>query len=268
VSRKESELNEHTVLIIEDDQEARVRLAKSIRREGFNVLTADDGKVGIDIAAKERPEIIVTDFNLPGANGLEVIKRVKALDADVEVILITAFGEFKTVVSAFNEGILDYIKKPIDLDLSFAALTRPQQKIAEIKPDSPSSSISTSPADDFVPTVLVVDDDEMMRNWVVQLLESNGCKIFTAEDGVVALEVFNRQKIDIVLLDIQMPRKNGLDTLHNMKELRSDFQAIMLTGESDEAHAIRALRLGAWRFLTKPLQHYYTSHYSMKTWAT
>jgi DNA-binding NtrC family response regulator len=229
------------VLLIEDEEIPRKQLAKVIRKEGFEVLLAENGRVGLDVFKKELPEVVVTDVKMPDVDGLEVMHTVRRISNDTQIILITAFGETDTVVTALREGALDYLKKPLDLDQFTLALGRAKEKVSALR-DRPA-----------FPTILLVEDEEGTRERLARMLGKEGWRVLQAGDGEKALEVFQQEKVDVVVLDIKMPKKDGIQTLHEMRELTVDFEAIILTGYGDEKSAIQALRDGAINFLKKPL---------------
>ncbi len=228
-------------LVIEDDDTSREQLAKAIRKEGYEVLPAENGEAGLELFRKEAPEIVITDLNMAGVDGLEVMHTVRRLSTEVQVIVITAYGETDTAISALREGALDYLKKPLDLDLLTTALGRAQEKIIEHRKSIP------------FPTVLLAEDDGPIRERVGRVLEKEGWRVFAVADGEEAINVFGQRKIDIALLDIKMPKKDGLQALHEMRGISDDFEAIVFTGYGDEASAIQALRDGAINFLKKPV---------------
>ena len=234
-------MEKYKVLLIEDDDTSREQLVKAIRKEGYEVLAAENGGAGLEVFKKELPEIVITDLKMAGVDGLEVMHTVRRLSRGVQVILITAYGETDTAVSALREGALDYLKKPLDLDLLTTALGRAREKIIEHKKSIP------------FPTLLLAEDDGPTRDRIARVLEKEGWKVFAAADGEEAINVFEQRKIDIVLLDIKMPKKDGLQALHEMRGISDDFEAIVFTGYGDEASAIQALRDGAVNFLKKPV---------------
>lgn len=234
-------MEEFKVLVIEDDDTAREQLAKVIRKEGYQVLVAEDGRVGVELFKKELPEIVITDLKMPGIDGLEVMHTVRRLSTNAQIILVTAFGEADTAISALREGALDYLKKPLDLDQLTLALGRAREKLIEYKNRA------------VFPSLLLAEDEEKTRERLVRVLGKEGWKVFSVGDGEEAMNVFEENKIDIVLLDIKMPKKDGLQALHEMRGITDDFEAIILTGYGDESSAIQALRDGAINFLKKPI---------------
>jgi DNA-binding NtrC family response regulator len=234
-------MEEFKVLLIEDDEAARQQLAKVIRKEGYQVLVAEDGLTGLELLKKESPEIVITDLKMPGIDGLEVMHTARRISPNAQIIVMTAFGETDAAVSALREGALDYLKKPLDLDQLTLALGRAVERIVEYKKGA------------VFPTLLLAEDEDKTRERLARVLEKEDWKVFPAANGQEAIDVFKETKIDIVLLDIKMPKKDGLQALHEMRGITDDFEAIILTGHGDENSAIQALRDGAMHFLRKPI---------------
>lgn len=100
--------------------------------------------------------------------------------------------------------------------------------------------------------VLYVDDEEPLRVLVKSELGQHGYEVETAEDGDVALTMLEQKSYDLVLLDIRMPRMDGIEVLNRMKARSIRPRIIMLTGVDDLSIAVRSVKLGATDFLTKP----------------
>ena len=102
--------------------------------------------------------------------------------------------------------------------------------------------------------VLIVDDSMFMRNRLVKLLGENGYETAIASDGVAAVRVYGETKPDVVLMDITMPRKDGLEALQEIRQIDPLAKVIMLTALDQPLLAGRAILLGAKDFLTKPVR--------------
>jgi YesN/AraC family two-component response regulator len=100
--------------------------------------------------------------------------------------------------------------------------------------------------------ILVVDDEEMMRELLVDVLTMEGYTVETAEDGKVALEILKRALPSLVISDIKMPRMNGFELLRAVKESFPSMRIIMMTGYSDDFTVKDALRLNADEYIIKP----------------
>jgi DNA-binding response OmpR family regulator len=103
------------VLLIEDDPAIVAGLQLNLSLEGYEVLTAADGESGYRLALDKAPDLILLDIMLPGVNGLEVLRRLRKVDADVPVLILTARGEEADKVLGLTLGADDYISKPFNL---------------------------------------------------------------------------------------------------------------------------------------------------------
>src|SRR6516164_8833008 len=102
-----------TILVVEDDAENRAAMVKVLESAEYKVLQTDNGQQAVDILNEEDVDILVTDLRLPVMDGVELLKRAKAADQEVEVILITGHGTVEVAVEAIKEGAYDFITKPI-----------------------------------------------------------------------------------------------------------------------------------------------------------
>ena len=100
--------------------------------------------------------------------------------------------------------------------------------------------------------ILVVDDEAEIRSLLAAVLQSKGYEVATAEDGAAALQAVPRERPAVILMDLSMPRMNGMDALPEIKRLDPDLPVIICTAHADLATAVRAMKLGAYDYLTKP----------------
>ena len=102
-------------------------------------------------------------------------------------------------------------------------------------------------------SILIVDDEQIIRNVLKRKLEqTTAFEVFTADDGVPALEIFNREQIDLVISDLLMTEMNGIELLRNLKQSRPEVPVIIITGYGTLDDAIEAIHLGAEDFIKKP----------------
>jgi two-component system response regulator HydG len=102
-----------TILVVEDDAESRAAMMKVLESVGYKTIEADNGQQGLDIVLHESVDILITDLRLPVMDGVELLKRAKAADQEIEVILITGHGTVEVAVEAIKEGAYDFITKPV-----------------------------------------------------------------------------------------------------------------------------------------------------------
>ena len=100
--------------------------------------------------------------------------------------------------------------------------------------------------------VLVVDDESDVRDLLSKFLTRRGYEVLTAGDGEAAIEAIRESRPDIVLLDIRLPKIDGLSVLQHLRDEASDIAIITMSGNADEDTARRSLELGAADFITKP----------------
>jgi DNA-binding NtrC family response regulator len=105
-----------TVLVVDDKEMMRESVGATLKRAGFEVMAASDGGEALEAIARKRPDAVVTDLRMPGLTGLELLSRIRAIDEDLPVVLMTAFGTVETAVSAMKAGAFDYVTKPFEGD--------------------------------------------------------------------------------------------------------------------------------------------------------
>ena len=103
------------VLVVDDEADAVELLREFLAGKGYEVLTASNGEEALQKVKEERPHLILLDVRMPKVNGLEVLKRVREIDKEVGVIMVTAVNEEETGREALQLGAFDYITKPLDL---------------------------------------------------------------------------------------------------------------------------------------------------------
>ncbi len=113
-----------TVLVVDDDTIFRTRLARAFETRGFEVRAAPDGEAALDLARRESPEFAVVDLRMPGVQGLQVVRQLKAIDPTTNVVVLTAYGSIATAIEAVRLGATHYLTKPADVDEVLAAFSR------------------------------------------------------------------------------------------------------------------------------------------------
>ena len=104
------------ILVVDDKELMRDSVAAILSRKGHTVITAADGSAALARIADKRPECVVTDLQMPGMNGLELLESIRKIDAELPVVFMTAFGSVETAVDAMRKGAFDYVTKPFSGD--------------------------------------------------------------------------------------------------------------------------------------------------------
>ena len=102
-------------------------------------------------------------------------------------------------------------------------------------------------------TILVIDDEPGIRQTLASILKDEKYRVFTAEDAIVGLDILNKEKIDLVMLDVLLPGLGGLEALERMRQKWPDKEVVMISGHANIDMAVRAVKKGAFDFLEKPL---------------
>jgi two-component system response regulator PilR (NtrC family) len=105
------------ILVVDDERSMREMLQIVLRREGYEVLLAENGRAAIDLLEREPVDILISDIKMPDLSGVDVLRAAKKIDQDILGIMITAFASTETAVEAMRLGACDYLSKPFDIDL-------------------------------------------------------------------------------------------------------------------------------------------------------
>jgi len=137
--QKIADFADKSLLIVDDDNPLRDRLARAMEKKGFKVIQAESVKQGISQANNAPPAFAIVDLRLGDGNGLEVVKEIRRMKEDSRVVMLTGYGNIPTAVAAVKAGAIDYIPKPADADdVEKALLAKPDSKA--IPPENPMSA--------------------------------------------------------------------------------------------------------------------------------
>ena len=138
-SRNIRDFEDKSLLIVDDDNPFRERLARAMEKRGFKVTQAEGVKKGLVSLKTSKPAFAVVDLRLADGNGLEVVKEIQNLNIKSRIIMLTGYGNIPTAVAAIKEGAIDYLAKPADADdVEKALLADPEKKA--LPPENPMSA--------------------------------------------------------------------------------------------------------------------------------
>jgi two-component system response regulator (stage 0 sporulation protein F) len=112
------------ILIVDDQFGIRILLNEVFSKEGYQTFQAANGIQALDIVTKHDPDLVLLDMKIPGMDGIEILKRMKVIDPDIRVIIMTAYGELDMIQEARNLGAITHFAKPFDIDDIRAAVRK------------------------------------------------------------------------------------------------------------------------------------------------
>lgn len=118
------------LLLIDDEPGIRRMMSLDLTADGYEVTTAEDGLSGVEAFAREHPDIVLTDLKMPGMDGIEVLKRVKQMSPQTEVIVITGHGDLELAIKSLQLDAGDFITKPVHDQALSVALARARERLA------------------------------------------------------------------------------------------------------------------------------------------
>ena len=185
------------VLVIDDDATMRDMMRRYLSREGFDVVTAQDGSEGVALARELMPSVITLDILMPGIDGWSVLQDLKSDPplAAIPVIMVSVLDEQQKGIALGASG---YLNKPID-----------RGKLATV--------LSNFKFTNRTPRALVVEDDEITRLMVGRLLRGEGWQVDEASNGKRGLERLAENRPDLILLDLLMPEMDGFEFLARLR---------------------------------------------------
>ena len=137
--KKITDFSDKSLLLVDDDNPFRERLARAMEKKGFEVIPAEGVKKGIDAVKLKKPAFAVVDLRLNDGNGLEVVKEIQNSNENSRIVMLTGYGNIPTAVSAIKQGAIDYMAKPADADDVEKALLADPNKKAD-PPENPMSA--------------------------------------------------------------------------------------------------------------------------------
>jgi GAF domain-containing protein/DNA-binding response OmpR family regulator len=198
VKSESAHLNARTVLVIDDDGDARDLMRRFLVREGFDVLTAVDASEGLQLARQFKPTLITLDVLMPRMDGWAVLSELKA-DPELAAVPVVMLSILDEQEKGFALGAADYLTKPFDR----ARLRTVLQAYRGAAPRA---------------RVLIVEDEEPVYVVLRDMLEREGCEVMVAENGAVALEHVTNGRPDIILLDLMMPHMDGFQFIEALRQ--------------------------------------------------
>jgi signal transduction histidine kinase/CheY-like chemotaxis protein len=227
------------VLVVEDNPDNQLLAVHALGKAGYDVRCADNGLLGHLAAAKEDFALILMDIEMPEMDGFQAATRIRSLEEQegrprTPIIALTAHAVEGYRQSCLDAGMDEYVTKPIQ-----------RKRLVEL----------VAAWVDPRPTALIVDDSMDNREILRRFLERDRrIRPVCVSDGDAALRLVRRRPFDVVIVDKEMPRMDGMELLQKLLELDPTTRCIVLTGHTSTETRRKVLDAGALRFVSKPIE--------------
>lgn len=252
-------------VLVVDDVDANVRLLEAkLTIEYYEVLTASDGPTAIRVATEQKPDIILLDVMMPGMDGFETCRRIKADPATshIPVVLVTALDGREDRIVGLDAGADDFVTKPIDDVLLFArvkSLTRLKLIMDELREREESSrrlGVSADKAGKLKGSggrILIVDDNARQAAKMVEVLSKEHRPVVESDPtaGLAAARGLN----DLLIVNVAASEFDGLRLVAQVRSTESTrhLPILAVVDPADRPRLVKALELGVTDLLTKPV---------------
>lgn len=230
------------VLVVDDEMLIRDLLGDTLQAIGYEVETAEGFDAAVDILKIKNIDVVITDIMMPIKSGVDLIELIKERYPQVPVLAISGKGVPQQ--SVFDAGADGFLTKPFRIGVveELIEKTLLRYDIAKAQKVTRQKKI------------LVVDDEPAIVSTLKDSLEALGYQSAGAGNGKEALQLINKDAFDLVITDIRMPEKSGIDLLHQLKESHPELPVVIITGYPLAYPPDKAMKEGADGYIAKPFR--------------
>lgn len=252
------------ILIVEDDIFLGDVLMQKLKSAGYDALLARDGASGLRQLREWKPDLVLLDIILPQMNGYEVLeaRQKEPAIADIPVIVISNSGQPVEINRALALGVKDYlVKAQFDPEEVITKVRLQLSKDDGTVPPSSTTDAVSSQAPAMLPQnsglagkkIMWVEDDKFLSDIIARKLSLQGCTLLHATEGEEALRLLEKEKPDLILLDILLSGISGFDILTRIKSNPDvkHIPVILLSNLGQQEDVEKGKALGAAQFLIK-----------------
>ena len=249
--------NKKKILVVEDEKPLLMAIKSKLELGGYDVVFAEDGESGEKAIKDEKPDLVLLDILLPKKSGIEILEDLRKDKNDVLVMIISNSGQPVEIDKAMKLGVKDYLVKA---DFSPEEVIEKVRKIIgpgsfdEPKEDQKEQKVNgVGEVKPKGTSVLIVEDDEFLREVIAQKLIKEGFVVQSVTDADNAFELIKKKVPQIILLDLILPGMDGFEILAQLKKNPSTeaIPVIVLSNLGQKEDVERAMSAGAIDYLVK-----------------
>ncbi|MCB9250467.1 MAG: response regulator [Ignavibacteriales bacterium] len=242
-----------TVLCVDDDQPTLSLVKQAVQTAGFNVLAEHRPELVLDLIMDKDLDLAIIDLDMPKLNGFDLIKKIKSDNkfSKLPIIIYTGKEDYQEDLQKIDGLFVDLLdKKSTSFNELENTITAMIKSYEDTKPIEQINEKSDSP------TILMAEDYKHSQIIVTRLLKKNGYEnVVVVENGEEALNICKKEKVDLILMDMQMPVMNGFEATGKIRELEgfADTPIIALTAFAMKGDREKCLEAGATDYIPKPI---------------
>lgn len=260
------------VLIVEDNASMRTLLVTLLGSQGYTIVgQLENGNTLVDDIRRLKPTIVCLDYQLPGRDGLELLKDVNSNFPGIDVVFMTGSEDADIDKRAADSGASGFLRKPFGQkqildELHQVCEVRQQAERADAPPAANAAPAKPGPRKaSGRPTAVIVDDNSSIRLLLKGVLTELGMSIVgQAGNGEEAVRAAQTHQPQVLFLDVNMPLMSGLDALPKIREISPNTAVVMVTGDTSRELVQQAAGLGARGYIVKPVRPAYVEAFLKK----
>ena len=210
-----------TILVVDDDAHIRDLVEKAFSKNGYTVRVASGGEEALSILEQEPIPMMFLDLGLETMNGFELCERIRKHHPEAAICALTGYANLLGRNEILKAGFDDCIAKPFSIETLYQAVKDSFEKLDQLANKSSQKTIER---------ILIIDDDEQFRKMLKKMLEHEGYEVAEACDGDEGLGSHSLQPADLIITDIIMPGKDGIETILDILERDPHTKVIAMSG--------------------------------------
>ena len=241
------------VVIVDDAGTLRAILRSLLTAEGYRVVAElPTGTKLLETVERLQPAIVCLDINLPGIDGMTLLREIHARHREVAVVMLSGTGDESLEKQAAEFGAAGFIRKPFSQTQLLGELQQvvhAQRLIAQAQ-----QAAESLPIDGLEPArAIIADDSDTLRQLLTVILTQAGIMVLgEASNGEEAVRLAGEIRPDLVFLDVNMPVMNGIEALERIRSVQPEVRAMMITACADREMVAKSARDGARGYILKP----------------
>jgi CheY-like chemotaxis protein len=221
-----------SILVVDDDVDTCHNLADILTDLGHHVEVAHDGPSALELVRRRHFDVALLDLKMPGMDGLELYRAIRAVRADTVALIVTAYAGGNTTEEALAAGAWRVLPKPVDFSRLLGFV---DQALGQ-------------------PLVLMVDDDPDLCGTLWDILRERGYRVALAHDESTAAQQLGDTRFRVVLIDMKLPTGDGRTVFRLVRQANPQARTVVITGHRAELERMvdQVLREGADAVCYKP----------------